>query len=84
MKIIEIIAIREDLYGGAGEGGVGVGNAGSETGFMHGAPPDTAHPRKDDRIPQVGYGIKIGRHAIPTARYNSANDQGTSDQVIGG
>ena len=78
MKISEIIDVSENLN--AGSGGVTVGNAGGETIMLR--PPTPK--RRMKQIPQVGYGIKIGRTVIPTPRYNSANDLGQINKVEGG
>lgn len=75
MKIWEIV---ENLN--AGSGGVTVGNAGAETMIFR--PPEPK--RRMKQIPQVGYGIKIGNKAIPTPRYNSANDMGQINKIEGG
>ncbi len=61
-----------------------VGDVGPETMILHPPEPSEQNQRKDDQIPQVGYKMRIGKKLIPTARYNSANDQGQSNQVIGG
>jgi hypothetical protein len=77
MKIWEIV---ENLNAGAGSGSTGVGNAGSETFFMHPSPK----VKKMKQIPQVGYGIKIGNMIVPTSRYNPDNDRGQLNKVEGG
>ena len=82
MKIAEII--QEDLTAGSSEGSGAVGGSSVDSMMLHPERPERGPKRQDDKIPQVGYGIKIGNKEIPTPRYNADNDLGQSNRVIGG
>jgi hypothetical protein len=73
-------ALNENFNAGSADGGVQVGNAGAETIIMK--PPQRI--RKEKPIPQISYGIKIGRVIIPTSSYNSDNDRGQVNKIEGG
>lgn len=50
-------------------------------------PPDDwkqRHTDHSDDIPQVGYGIKVGKQIIPTPKSDGTDSKGTVDSVIGG
>ncbi len=56
-----------------------------DTMILRSSPDKEDEPRNnDDKIPQVGYGIKIGKKVVPTPRYNSDNSLGQVNRIIGG
>jgi hypothetical protein len=73
-------AVTEDLNAGSSEGSGAVGTASVDSMVMK--PPQRI--RRGKQIPQVGYGIKIGNTVIPTPGYNSDNDLGQNNKVVGG
>lgn len=79
MKITEI---TDGALITSGGNSVQVGTAGAESFLMHGAPEDDATPRHDERPPQVGYGLRIGRHVIPTPGYNSGDTGGVVGSMV--